>query len=107
MSNGPKLAVLLLSMSLAYACDSEIPRCPVDLKPEERVSLSYPTETLAEGWVLVEFIVLVGGNTDNPHVVESSSRRFERSAVRAILRYRYAKRISPCVHREQLNYALE
>ena len=107
MRYGATLAALLLTASAAHATDSTIPRCPEDLKADEPVVPIYPTDTFEEGWVVVEFVVQPDGHTANPRVIESSSRRFERSAVRAILKTRYAKRADSCLHRERLNYLLE
>jgi len=107
MRYGATLAALLLTASAAYASDSDIPRCPEELMADEPVVPIYPTDTLEEGWVVVEFVVQQDGSTANPRVVKSSSRVFEVSAIQAILRTRYAERAESCVHRERLNYLWE
>ena len=107
MHCGATLAALLLTASAAHAIDSNVPRCPEDLMADEPVVPTYPTDTFEEGWVVVEFVVQPDGNTANPRVIESSSRRFERSAVRAILKTRYAERTESCLHQERLTYLLE
>ena len=101
------LAVLILTMCIAYAGNSDVPRCPLEIEPEERVLPIYPTDTRKAGWVMVEFTILTDGGTGSSNVVESSSRIFERSALQAILKYRYAERIASCVHRERVNYVME
>ena len=107
MRYGVTLVALSLAASAAHATDSTFPRCPEDLKADEPVVPIYPSDRYEEAWVVVEFVVQSDGSTANPRVIESSSRIFERSAVRAILKTRYAERTEPCLHRERLNYSME
>lgn len=57
-----------------------------------RVEPTYPPDAAArglEGHVVVEFTVQADGTTTDVVVVESSSRVFERAAIRAAERFRY------------------
>ncbi|MEM7431572.1 MAG: TonB family protein [Pseudomonadota bacterium] len=57
-----------------------------------RVSPQYPTSPLANalsGWVLVEFDVMTDGTVANARAIDSSHRVFERSALRAITKFKY------------------
>ncbi len=57
-----------------------------------RVEPTYPPDAAArglEGYVVVEFTVLADGTTADIVVVESSSRAFERAAIKAAERFRY------------------
>ena len=61
-----------------------------------RVQPVYPARPLSqgiEGWVVVEFDVQADGTVTNAFVVESSNRAFERSAVAAVLKFRYKPRV--------------
>lgn len=61
-----------------------------------RVQPVYPAAAQArdlEGWVLVEFDVLADGQVANARVVESSSRVFEKAALRAAYRFRFKPRV--------------
>lgn len=61
-----------------------------------RVQPVYPAAAQArdlEGWVLIEFDVLQDGQVVNARVVESSSRIFERAALRAAYRFRFKPRV--------------
>ena len=61
-----------------------------------RVQPDYPARAAQqdlEGWVLVEFDVTEAGTVENVRVIESSHRVFERSAIRAALRFRYRPKV--------------
>lgn len=61
-----------------------------------RVQPVYPAAAAArglEGWVLVEFDVRADGGVANAHVVESSSRIFEKAALNAVYRFRFKPRV--------------
>lgn len=61
-----------------------------------RVQPVYPATAQArglEGWVLVEFDVRQDGQVANVRVVESSSRIFEKAALRAAYRFRFKPRV--------------
>lgn len=61
-----------------------------------RVQPVYPTSAEArglEGWVLVQFNVLPDGRVADAHVVESSSRVFEKAALNAAFRFRFKPQI--------------
>jgi protein TonB len=68
-----------------------------DVVPLVRVDPQWPREALlsgAEGWVLIEFTILEDGSVADARVIESSpGRLFERSALRAISRWRFRPRI--------------
>jgi len=56
----------------------------------------YPSAPLSrgeEGWVLVEFDVTAAGTVRNVRVVDSSSRAFERSAIRAAAKFRFKPQV--------------
>ena len=61
-----------------------------------RVKPDYPAALAArgvEGWVIVQFDVTPGGTVANAFVVSSSHAGFERSALKAIARFRYKPRV--------------
>lgn len=61
-----------------------------------RVQPVYPTSAEVrglEGWVLVQFNVLPDGRVADAHVVESSSRVFEKAALSAASRFRFKPQI--------------
>jgi protein TonB len=68
-----------------------------DVVPLVRVDPQWPREALlsgAEGWVLIEFMILEDGSVADARVIESSpGRLFDRSALRAISRWRFHPRI--------------
>jgi len=68
-----------------------------DVIPVVRIDPQWPREALLEGiegWVEVEFTVLPDGSVANARVVDSEPRRvFDRSALRAILRWKFKPRI--------------
>lgn len=68
-----------------------------DVIPVVRIPPQWPREALLEGiegWVEVEFTVLADGSVTDARVVESEPRRvFDRSALRAILRWKFKPRI--------------
>lgn len=68
-----------------------------DVVPIVRIEPQWPREALMqgiEGWVKVEFTIREDGSVTDPQVVESEPRRlFDRSALRAITRWRFRPRI--------------
>ncbi|MDX1506869.1 MAG: TonB family protein [Woeseiaceae bacterium] len=61
-----------------------------------RVKPDYPAAMAArgvEGWVVVQFDVTPQGTVSNAFVVSSSHAGFERSALKAIARFRYKARV--------------
>ena len=65
--------------------------------PVVRIDPQWPREALLdgiEGWVEVEFTVLPDGSVADARVVDAEPRRvFDRSALRAILRWKFKPRI--------------
>ena len=67
-----------------------------DMLPIVKVSPVYPNRAQTrgiEGYVLLEFTVDETGAVRNPRVVESSSPIFDRSALNAVLRFKYKPRV--------------
>jgi len=68
-----------------------------DVIPIVRIDPQWPREALlegAEGWVEVEFTILPDGSVDDPVILQSEPPRlFDRSAIRAILRWKFKPRI--------------
>lgn len=68
-----------------------------DVVPIVRTDPQWPREALIErtgGWVEVEFTILPDGSVENPVVTDSEPPRlFDRSARRAILRWKFKPRI--------------
>lgn len=68
-----------------------------DVIPVVRIDPQWPREALLEGiegWVEVEFTVLPDGSVTDARVLDSSPRRvFDRSALRAISRWKFRPRI--------------
>ena len=68
-----------------------------DVIPVVRIDPQWPREALLEGiegWVEIEFTVQPDGSVTDPRVVDAQPRRvFDRSAVRAILRWKFKPRI--------------
>jgi len=103
--------IATLTFSLVVdAFASEYRSCPEGLEPIVRPLPEYPTNPVPDEldeWVLVEFVISQDGSTDSAIAIESSSPRFERSAVRAVLKTRYAERATPCTHRLKIRYVVE
>lgn len=68
-----------------------------DIIPVVRIPPQYPREAALakiEGWVKVEFVITEVGTVKDARVVEAHpSRVFNRSAIRAILRWKFKPRI--------------
>ncbi len=101
---------LTLTLARTLVADAQETPCPTSLEPTDRALPQYPMTPVRrelEGWVVVEFKVLEDGSTQDPVVVESSSRIFEKSALHAILKSKYPRQPTPCMHRERIDYAVE
>ena len=104
-------AVLANSLKLSNHLTSVI-----DAKPIERVEPKYPLNEARrgrDGWVVVNFIVEPDGSTSNVVIENSSgSKAFEKSALKAILKWQYqpatenGQAIQQCKTRVQLDFAL-
>jgi protein TonB len=67
-----------------------------DAVPAIRVNPSYPAQARMhgiEGWVEVEFAITAAGTVTKARVIRSSHGVFERSALRAIRKWRYNPRV--------------
>lgn len=68
-----------------------------DILPLVRIEPRYPARALQreiEGWVLLEFSISPAGTVVNPFVVDSEPRRtFDRSALRAVSRWKYKPKV--------------
>jgi protein TonB len=68
-----------------------------DIIPVVRIPPQYPREAAIsriEGWVKVEFTITEVGTVKDPRVIDSKPARvFDRSAIRAILRWKFKPRI--------------
>jgi len=68
-----------------------------DAIPIVRINPEYPREALisgTEGWVEIELTIEPDGSVSNPRIVAAEPRRiFDRSALRAIYKWKYKPRI--------------
>jgi protein TonB len=67
-----------------------------DVIPIFRIPPQYPREAAMKGWegvVTVRFTITEDGSVEDPVVVESTNRVFNRDALRAILRWKFRARI--------------
>lgn len=68
-----------------------------DVIPIVRIEPQYPREALIEGisgYVVVEFTIEADGSVADPKIVESQPRRvFDRSAIRAIYKWKFKPRV--------------
>ena len=82
-------------------CETTAPPPPPDLTEGDyallkRVPPVYPARVLSrgiEGWVTVSYTITESGNVADIVVVESSSQLFERSAIKAVSKYRFKPRV--------------
>jgi protein TonB len=67
-----------------------------DYLPIVRVAPVYPARALSrglEGFVDLEFTVTTAGTVRDPLVIQSTSKLFERAAIRAVLKFKYKPRV--------------
>ena len=67
-----------------------------DYLPIVRVAPVYPARALSrglEGFVDLSFTVTTAGTVKDPIVLQSTSKLFERAAVRAVLKFKYKPRV--------------
>lgn len=68
-----------------------------DVIPIVRIEPQYPREALVEGisgYVVVEFTIQADGSVADPKIVDSQPRRvFDRSAIRAIYKWKFKPRV--------------
>lgn len=67
-----------------------------DYLPIVRVAPVYPARALSrglEGFVDLEFTVTTAGTVKDPIVLQSTSKLFERAAIRAVLKFKYKPRV--------------
>ena len=67
-----------------------------DYLPIVRVAPVYPARALSrglEGFVDLQFTVTTAGTVKDPLVIQSTSKLFERAAIRAVLRFKYKPRV--------------
>jgi protein TonB len=67
-----------------------------DYLPIVRVAPVYPARALSrglEGFVDLEFTVTTAGTVKDPLVIQSTSKLFERAAIRAVLKFKYKPRV--------------
>jgi protein TonB len=73
------------------------PTAEGDVIPIVRIEPQYPRQALVEGlsgYVIIEFTIEADGSVSSPKILESKPRRvFDRSAVRAIYRWKFKPRI--------------
>ncbi len=91
------------------------PSAEGDVIPIVRIEPQYPRQALIEGvsgYVVIEFTIEPDGSVSNPKILESQPRRmFDRSAVRAIYKWKFKPRIvdgKPVARRatQRLNFDL-
>ena len=67
-----------------------------DYLPIVRVAPVYPARALSrglEGFVDLQFTVTTAGTVRDPLVIQSTSKLFERAAIRAVLKFKYKPRV--------------
>ena len=67
-----------------------------DYLPIVRVAPVYPARALSrglEGFVDLQFTVTTAGTVRDPLVLQSTSKLFERAAIRAVLKFKYKPRV--------------
>ncbi|MEJ2330764.1 MAG: energy transducer TonB [Gammaproteobacteria bacterium] len=67
-----------------------------DYLPIVRVAPVYPSRALSrglEGFVDLSFTVTTAGTVKDPVVIQSTSKLFERAAIRAVLKFKYKPRV--------------
>lgn len=67
-----------------------------DYLPIVRVAPVYPSRALSrglEGFVDLSFTVTTAGTVKDPIVIQSTSKLFERAAIRAVLKFKYKPRV--------------
>jgi protein TonB len=67
-----------------------------DYLPIVRVAPVYPARALSrglEGFVDLQFTVTTTGTVRDPLVIQSTSKLFERAAIRAVLKFKYKPRV--------------
>jgi protein TonB len=67
-----------------------------DYLPIVRVAPVYPARALSrglEGFVDLQFTVTTAGTVKDPIVLQSTSKLFERAAIRAVLKFKYKPRV--------------
>jgi protein TonB len=67
-----------------------------DYLPIVRVAPVYPARALSrglEGFVDLQFTVTTTGTVKDPLVIQSTSKLFERAAIRAVLKFKYKPRV--------------
>ncbi len=110
---GRILIVMIFTLTLPLSVGAAKPvtaQCPKNLEAIKRVAPVNPSTPMAtniSGWVLVKFVVTEIGSTVSPVAVESSSMVFERSALQAILQYRFPKQEFRCVHGVRIEFLVE
>ena len=88
-----------------------------DIEAIEKVAPEYPiieVHPKHEGYVLLEYVINKDGTVSDVQAVEVSSKPtdrykngFSRSAVNAILKWKYPAMEKPCIHQQKLTYKLE
>jgi outer membrane biosynthesis protein TonB len=90
-----------LSSSTVGANETVIGQCSKSIEPVSSVKVIYPGLPAGgykdqNGWVILDFDILKNGNTAKIKVRESSSRIFEKSAIRTVLNIKYRSVQSRC-----------
>lgn len=109
------LAIFILAISvftfLGKAYTHEIPSCEKGLQAEKIEPPKYPTSpqrpSEMNGTVLLQFIVNESGAVSDSLVVESSHKRFNRSAQKAILQAKFPPQKVKCTHQYRYTYVVE
>ncbi len=89
---------------------AELEKCAASISPVFRAIPYYPSPPVRgelNGWVIVEFVVSQDGTTKSAVAVESSSKKFERPAVKATLETRFENQSCPCIHRLKFQFGVE
>lgn len=110
-----KLTIFILAIASstfwgkAYA--HEIPQCEKGMQAEKIEPPQYPTSpqrpSEMNGTVLLQFIVNESGTVSDPIVIESSNKRFHRSAQKAILQAKFPTQQVKCTHQHRFTYVVE
>ena len=80
--------------------------CESELAPTSSDEPIWPTDPPRNEnvWVVVQFLLDESGRPGEPTVVDSSNVLFEKSAVNAVLEWRYTERRTSCIHEVRIEY---
>jgi len=83
--------------------------CAESMKAIERVTPQYPTDVMEDKkvqFVRMSFLVNLEGKVSEVEVLESSNRRFSRTAIRTIKKWLFEAQEKICRHEMKLEWTL-